>query len=111
MSVTIEFFTVYGVKIPYTDAVEKRIQQLHETEQTRLDIIVDTLSLGYVILGKILYRSGTNDEGFNGNIMTCFEKSYINQVEKLVNKELRTNFSDCYSGKVEFKIISFSHYS
>jgi|SRR6185503_7674118 len=107
MSVNTQYYTVYGVKLPYLNTNDE--DEMYD----RLDsigAIIDAMGGEYMVFGKVLFEC--DDEGY-GDSMTeidplmfgTYEHDYREMVKKTAPELYR------YIAEEPFRLLSFVHYS
>ena len=115
MGISTNYYTVYGVKIPWNDDFSDYYDgHLYDhKDDLQFDVILDAMEAEFTIIGKILFDSG--DLRWNE-----FKDQYVEiDIENLpkIKEEIVARFKDIVDPKYhslvenEFKLITFTFYS
>lgn len=117
MGISTRYYTIYGVELPYdplsSAGDNEEFHEILYEKSAGFDHIADAMSANYLLLGKVLFRSG--DLRWSETIDTW----NVIQLDKLeeIDKEWRSNFVTQfpeYAYLIEnlpSRLITFAHYS
>jgi hypothetical protein len=112
MGISINVYSVYGVKTDWDSEFSELYDQVYDDPDTP-NVIIDGMSGEYMIFGEILFNSGDARYAFEeGDSVTEFNIAELKKLEKKYKTNFKKKFPDCeILNDCEFKVISFLHYS
>lgn len=111
MGISINVYTVFGVKLPWHDDFMEAYDVQYDMAQ-ELCIIPDGMGGNYIVLGVLLYDSGDFRYGEDGDDFKEIDVSDLAQKEIEYKEKFLKEFPN-FPSLIEdpFKILVFKHYA
>jgi hypothetical protein len=106
MGVEMRFLSIYGIKIEWDDDLAEEINY----DKNDPHILVDGMGGDYLILGPVLFDSGSDRDGFEGDALVAIEPYIAEKRWKEWKGKFREKFNR-FSGYLdeEPKFITLMH--
>jgi hypothetical protein len=111
MGISTNYYTVYGVKLPFNDEFNEAWNEVYNDSDTPC-VISDGYSGEYIVLGKILYDSGDLRWGETEDSFVEIDIDSLPDIEIDYKREFVAKFPE-FASLLEqpFKLMTFVHYS
>lgn len=115
MGIDTHYYTVFGIKHNYDDVPSNWKDDAYEEAYDDADtpnVIIDSMSGEYIILGEILYDSGNLRWGDMEDVFVEIDLARLGEIEAKYKAEFTAKFPD-FAELVNqpFKLMTFAHYS